>query len=238
MAGQGASPPTPTVPCVSTTMPLLQTSLPCSVSSCHLLHLLQGFTPAGCNVSALITPSSLLSFGGCVPVSSRRSLSLCPGLAAAVLSGLPCVGLGSPKSRAVPGLGVPCQALGPTPTWTPPFHVWAAPLGVAWEHWAPDASSCHGAVLASVIATPGSSSSLGLKAHSTLVWGTLIAPVGTTRLAVEVAACPYMQGCVQASWVANDLHPWSCALGICGHGGGWRPQWCCSFCFAADEQCR
>ena len=82
---------------------------------CHVLRPHQGFTPAQGNVTSPVTPSSLLSSGGCAPVSSYRSLSPCPGLAATLLLGLPGVGLGPPKSGSAPGLGCSARPWVPLP---------------------------------------------------------------------------------------------------------------------------
>lgn len=129
------------------------------------------------------------------------------------------------QKRVSSWAGVLCQALGPTTTPAPPFHGLVAPPGMVWEHQVLHASSCCGAALASVITAPGSASLLGLKAHTKLFWGTLVAPVGTTRLAVEVAAHLHRWVSAQASWVTSDLRIWPRVLSICSHCGGWRPQW-------------
>lgn len=106
-------------------------------------------------------------------------------------------GLGPPKSGSAPGLGCSARPWVPLPHGH--LHSMHQQLPQGWFR---STESCVPApameLSASVVTAPRSASLLGLRAHAKLVWGTSVAPSGTTTLAMEVAACPHQRGRARA----------------------------------------
>lgn len=126
-----------------------------------------------------ISLSSLLSSGGCAPVSPPLLPAPFPGLAYSLLLGLLGMGLGLPKSESGPGLGCRAQVS----VLFPHRHIPWTRNTECFMH-----SFCCEALLASITIASGSASVLGLRSCTRLVWGIFVAPLSRTRLAMEVAA--------------------------------------------------